>query len=420
MPGGARQQDGGQQEKPRFGPPAKKGGGAVVGIIIGVVALILIIVVVFAASGKSPMEEAKAQRDADTKAKNAETEANNVTQDQENARVKMAEDACKAFGPKIVAAINAENDKELAGMFDWGAFVTALQKIEAKGVMPSKLYFNGEWEVRKKDDTEALVWVGTGTRSTSDLQTSIMDWIAKTGFGSTAVYNVKKSEDAKSRIGWTLDGKPAIAYKLAIKVGSRSYEYTVACPTGTSEASIVYFDDGGAQKKIKDAEKSKRKKAAGGGGQDLSNTNRKDPESGSEENPELEPEDAVVELPEAKATGVSPEHPDLINMVKYVCVYHNSISDPYKNKIRGKSAADKKRALGAFIDYLLIAHNENDRKDLMNISSAMYSVWEGFVPTPWVRKDMTFNMRNGQIVGGIDVVRRWIDVYNNSYNESDK
>lgn len=434
-PGGGRPAAGGprrgndqQQDGPRFGAPAKKGsGGMVVGIAIGVITIIIIIVVVVVASGPSPTEVARTadadrikQANEDMKKKNAEIKAS-------NARKNKSYAASKAMSDGIKAAFTNEDKVALLALFDWDLFsevVRANIKNDKEHLL-SPLFCTGTWE--KKDDRYTGKYLGTAARSGDGLKLRMMDYLGEHYFGTGEVtFQQKKSHDEKSKISKTIGGKLYLGYKLIFKFGGgKEKTFWVVAEEGSDMARIIYLEDKGHGKKISEKEAKNQKKIApdlrGADTGTRDAVEPKDPD-GTEipsdtgiEDAMPDDEDPEASLPEAKPTGDSPSNPDLVNLIKDICERGKSLNTARQKRMSGKTKAEKKAAMGAFIDALIRNIESRDRNLKFRISDAMYKIWggKGFIPENLGYSDMVYEMdMSGSQSDEMLRVQRWLAVYN--------
>ncbi|MDC1143062.1 hypothetical protein OAU50_08220 [Planctomycetota bacterium] len=414
--GGGRQGGGGQSDGPRFGPPAKKGNsGAIVGIIIGVIAVGIIIAAVVGASGPSPQEAVKDARKAKIDEQNKATEAKNAQIAKENADIQKAFDASLALAKKIKSAFENENSADLAALFDWDRFAeeNRANAEKDKRFLNSPMFYVGEWTKNERGEN-VTPYIGKSARGGSDLKDRVIAYLDHQFYGGEVEYDTAKSEHEEAKISKEISGKKALGYKLSFKFGGgKAKIFHVVTPIGSDQAKIVFYEDKGHAKTIADIEAKPKHNA---GGQDLGNVrdprnpvDPTDPDAG--EDPV--PTDPDASLPEAKATGAYPEHPDLVNLVKEICERGKPLRVQNRKKISGKAKAEKKATMGAFIDALLKAVNDDDRHSKQNISSAMYDIWGDFIPGDWSKSDMTYDINfSGDQDSTMLRIRRWLSVYN--------
>jgi hypothetical protein len=411
-----------QQQQPGFGPPQKKGNaGLIVGIVVGLVVLVLIIVVVVA-SGKPSPQEVEQQKTKDAaQARKDKIAKEDAERKKAGEKILAPIKAASEQASSIESAIRNENAPTLEGLFDWTVYA-AWNKTLVDDPKMGKKYLNnplfgaGEWE-KNDEGLYTGKYIGKAAYGPDGLKTFVMDYIKDYFFGASELkWEKAKTESDGGQFTLEVNGAKYYGRKVFIsyKGGSKTKEFWLGAPPGSTDVRILNFVDGSAMKAL--AEVIKKKNPRRTSDQNM----MRDPnetKNGDNENPEDPPQDPDANLPAAEKTGAMPVLPHLVNAV-------NEMRKGSLNRARTRAVQtepnekESKATMGAFIDLLIDAVKSNDRRKKANISSTLYEIWSGFCYQDMTKEKMVYSMSfDGQSSEDL-VVRRWILVYNN-YNTDD-
>jgi len=420
-----------QGERPQFGPPKKSNStGLIVGGIVGVVALGLILVIVFSSGGPSQHEVAQQRADERQQEREQAARQRQEEADRQARIIDASLSAAMDYGTAIEAALRNEDRTTLESMFDWDIYAAYIANLAEENSiwLTYPLRAEGAWE-KNEEGRFSGRYAGTTTRGASSLRGRVMDYIGEYMFGRANIrWDRGKTE---------LD---AAAFTLVIRdvtyLGRRIYidadgaggtkEFFVGAPRGETNVRILYYNDGSANRTLRDNEARNERQASveedrgqGGGyfreGYDPSHRdprgggdNPRDPEHGGGE-VEFDPD---AELPPMGKTNNMPTQPQLVNCVNDLRRL-GSLNEARRGQIRQEpSNAQKKATMGAFIDLLIDAVQANDRNAKHRISNELWTIWRSFVPADLGRDKMVFDVSfgGGQSADEL-VVRRWLLVH---------
>lgn len=425
-PGGRPMPGGMPQQRPGFAPPQKSSNtGLYVGLGVGAAMLLLIVVVVAVSSGGSSEEDAAARAEREAQEREAEIERRREETTQRNEEFLTTYNACLDTGSTIESALRDEDASALSSMFDWDKYATynhqtmgANQELYANDKM-AVFYGDGEWEKNEEDRyTGKYTW--SETRDAGSLQETVTDYFKEYVFGAPSIRWVQdKSKLDDSRFGIPIDGTRFVGHRMFYDVDGTSIEFWVGAERGSTNVKILNFVDKSAfmtlQQVVMDqnpAETDDRQRDPYNPDRDPGDTSR-DPR-----NPDLEGDDresssgADNGIPELGKTGRMPSEAALVNAVNEVS---GGLNQRRLQNVREEPSVDEKHAtMGAFIDKLIDAHNENDRRAKFEISSALYKIWDGMIDGKWSREELVYDQGGvgsaGQSTSNMPI-RRWLSLY---------
>jgi hypothetical protein len=420
MAAGGQQNDGQQQG---YAAPAKKSNvGLFIGLGIGAAVLIVIVIVVVMSSGPAPEDltkEADKRRLDDRKKEIADEDARRLAEKQ---ALTKTYDAAYAQGPAIEAALRGGNASTIENLFDWQAYALyndTLISADPAAYLKSKdapLLCVGEWD---KDASGAPTGVFTGKTplGPDGLKARVMFYIQEFYFGKEDIRYV--DDRSKAHEGYKVSIRGTDYYTkpiyVSFKGGGVEKEFWVGAPKGSTDVRIINFRDKQAFPNLQGKEAKKERDDGRGDPFNRERDLTRDPED--PEDPRERPTDPDGDLPATAKTNAKPTVAALINAIEDLKRGVKLNTAKIQNIEKEPSKVEKKATMGALIDLLIDAVNGNDRAGKNRISSALYDVWQPFVPQGWEQDDMVYNIDFDGQSDADTVVRRWLDIYNSYKTE---
>ena len=418
MAGGPQQQM--QDQQQGYGPPPKSGSnaGLFVGIGVGVVVLILIIVAVVASGGPTPqdVQMEKQKQAADERKERAEKLAEETRK--ENEAIQKPIDASLEQATAVFAALQNEDAATLEALFDWNLYAEYNKSLvnENADHLNSPLVAQGEWE---KDSSGKYTgkFMGQAAHTPDSLKQRVMGYIKEFMFGAEGLeWERAKTEHEDGGFTLTIGGTKYLGKKVFItyKGAGKSKTFSLGAPKGSDQVRLLHYHDGSSIKNLQTTEAKNPKGTAGQGDPRNPDRDPRNPDRDPED-PDNPPEDPDASLPEIAKTGSMPNEPALVNAVKDL-ERGDSLNQARVRAVKAEpSKPEKKAAMGAMIDLLIDAQASNDRTMKLRVSSALWDIWNPFVPSNlWSKSDMVYELDNFGTQSSLDTpVRRWLDIYNN-------
>ena len=240
-----------------------------------------------------------------------------------------------------------------------------------------------------------------------------MDYFKNFYFGAQNIrWEKARSEAEGAGFSLTVGAKNYVGKRIYINFdkGGKEKEFWVGAPKGSSDVRILNFIDKDAFTSLQSKEAPKvRSDDRDPYNPDRDTRDPKDPNDPGMDNPPADPD---ATLPQVASTGGMPTVPALVNCIEEL-KRSNPLNAARLKQIKTEaSKAEKKATMGAMIDLLITAVNGNDRNGKLNISAALFDVWDGFVPADWNKEDMVYTIGfDGQSTSDLPL-RRWLEVYN--------
>jgi hypothetical protein len=402
-----------EDERPGYGaPPAKKSQAPMImGVVMGVAVVVVMIVVIVLSSGPDPAELEAAFREEKKKKDKEEAAAKDAQTKADNELVKKPMDAAIAKMPSIETMLLNQNAKEIEALFDWQVYSAYNQWLIDKtpDFMNTPLFAVGTWE-QEAGGRYTGKFLGKAGHGPDSLRERVMGYIQAYLFGAPDLRWDRAKTDADEGFTITLGAQKYIGKKVFVNYkgdGGKSKEFWLGAPKGSDQVRLYNFVDLNSLKNLV-ADEAKNERTD-------DRSFMRDPEErdpGRDPEPEGDPEtDKDADLPKNAKTGALPTAAACLN------AYEDLKRGTKLNAARIKgveSEPDKKQkkaTMGAFIDLLIDAVKSNDRAGKNRISSALWAIWQPFVPADWAREDMVYDIDfDGQSDSDLSV-RRWLEVY---------
>jgi DNA-directed RNA polymerase subunit RPC12/RpoP len=409
-----------EDERPGYGaPPAKKNNAPVIiGVVMGVAVVVVMIVVIVLSGGPDPAEQEAAFREEKKKKQKEDAAAKDAQTKADNELVKKPMDAAIAQAPSIETLLLNQDAKAIENLFDWNVYAGYNQTLIEKtpDFMNTPLIGVGTWE--KEGDRYTGRFLGKVGHGPDSLRERVMAYIQAYIFGATELKWDRAKTDAEAG-GFTIEvsGKKYIGKKVFIdyRGGGKTKEFWLGAEKGTDNVRLLNFVDLNSLKNLVTDEAKNERTDDRNFMRDPDNRDpSRDPE---DEDPEDAPSDSDGDLPKNAKTGAMPTAAACLN------AYEDLKRGTKLNAARIKAVetepkkSEKKATMGAFIDLLIDAVKANDRAGKNRISSALWGIWQPFVPQDWGQDDMVYNIDFDGQSDADTTVRRWIEVYNSYKTE---
>jgi hypothetical protein len=435
-PGAAGGRPGAQQGgRPQYGPPSGGGSntGLIIGGVVGVVAIGLIILVVVVSSGPSPQDIAAQQAEERHQEREQAVKRRAEEQARTAAEIQAPLDAALEAAQTIESALRNEDRTVLEGLFDWDIYAAYISELAQQNDMwlTYPLRAEGHWAKDESGERFTGRYEGTSMRGASSLRQRVMDYMSEYFFGISDIrWERSRSELDGAMFSLNIRDVPYLGRIIYVEIPGAGgvKEFYVGARRGSTDVKILYFNDGSANRTLRDNEAANERRPADASREEPTGHFREgyDPshrdtrEGGTPREPgddrggmEVEEGDIDDDLPELAKTNANPTRPALVNCVNDLR-RRGSLNEARRGQVRSEpSSAEKKATMGAFIDQLIDAVNSNDRDRKHRISNELWTIWRSFVPQDWGKDDMTFEIGFGGSQSSDQMkVRRWLWVYN--------
>ncbi|MBZ0137051.1 MAG: hypothetical protein K8I27_11830 [Planctomycetes bacterium] len=415
MAGGPQQQM--QDQQQGYGPPPRKGSnaGLFVGIGVGAVVLILIVVAVIASGGPTPQDQERLKAEQQAQEQKERIEKEMAEKRVENEAIKKPMDASLAQASSVFAALQNEDAGTLDALFDWDVYAAYNATLidSNKDFLNTPLFGVGQWE-KGADGRYTGKFLGEVGHGASGLRQRVMDYIKEFIFGAEGLeWERAKTESDNGGFTLELNGTKYLGKKVFVTYqgAGKTKELWLGAPKGTDNVRLLNFVD---MSSLKNLQALEAKNDRSGDQRDPYNPDRNpsDPDRNPPDNPDDPPADPDANLPQVAKTGAMPTEPALVNAVNDLKRGQDLNTARMRAVESEPSKVQKKATMGAFIDLLIDAQANKDRKQKLSISSALWEIWRPFVPQDWQKKEMVYTQDfDGQSDSDL-IVRRWLEVYN--------